>query len=65
MHGICPWFLTHSLFRVFCSFLESGVMSQEMLNFLVFMGEGIIMFWTIFNGILVVKVKIKGIMVGL
>ena len=22
MHGICPWFLTHSHFRVFWSFLE-------------------------------------------
>ena len=33
-----------------------------MLNFTSFMGEGIIMFWTIFGVILVVKVKMEIIM---
>ena len=39
---------------------ESGDKSQQMLNLLSFMRERIIIFWTIFGGILVVKVKNGG-----
>ena len=36
-----------------------------MLNFHVFIGEGIIIFWTTFGGISIVKVKMEEIMGGI
>ena len=66
MHGIYLWFLIHSHFRVFLSFLERvGITHNKCSTSLDLLGEGIIMFWTIFGGILVVKVQMEEIMVGI
>ena len=66
VHGICPWFFTHSHFRWFWSFLERvGINYNKCSASLHFFGKELIMFWAIFGGILVVKVKMEGIMVGL
>ena len=65
MHGIYPWFLTHSHFRVFWSFLgERGyvVINSNLPRMYKGRKNDVL---DQFRWNLVVKVKMEGIMVGL
>ena len=64
-HGIGPWFLTHSCFRVFCSFLENRGFVAINAD-LPYIYEGMNNnYLDQFGGNLIVKVKMEGIMMGL
>ena len=66
VHGIYLWYFDpFSFLGVFGPFWRKWgyIRINDQLPFIY--GEGIVMLWTIFGGILVVKVKMEKIMVGL
>ena len=65
MHGIFPWFMTHSHFRVFVPFWENGGYVTINSHLSCIYGGRNNHVLDQFGRNLIVKVKMKGIMVGL